>query len=256
MILNFNRVKPILKIIKKFKIENWKYFIYTKKSVVLFDENWFKNKRVAIIGGADSAFMEKLGGFIDEFDVIVRINIGVEVIDKFNEYIGTRTDFLFHSLYEEDKIKGGSPITLDLWKKHNVKNLIFCLNKELNGYSYNNFKSFILKTKGSFKLSEVPLNISKKNLEVVRPFSPTTGFIALNTIFNCKPSHLYITGITFFKTSHLSEYRQGTADYYKQLVDKKDHDFHVEYLFFKKLYLNNVNLIYPDKTLKKILEEH
>jgi len=67
MKLNFNSVELMLKIIKRLKVENWKYSTYTKKALVKFDKNWFKDRRVAIIGGADSAFKEKLGVFLYAF---------------------------------------------------------------------------------------------------------------------------------------------------------------------------------------------
>ena len=37
-------------------------------------EKEYRNKRVAIVGAADSAFEEKNGKYIDEHDVVVRVN--------------------------------------------------------------------------------------------------------------------------------------------------------------------------------------
>lgn len=95
--------------------DSFLFYLYKRRAVVPFDESWFKGKRVAIIGGADSAYKEKLGEYIDSFDVVVRINNGVRVIEKYKDYIGHRTNFLFHSLYDNpDDAKNSRPNELDL----------------------------------------------------------------------------------------------------------------------------------------------
>jgi hypothetical protein len=220
-----------------------------------FNENWFHGKRIAIVGGADSAFKEELGDFIDGFDVVVRINKGVEVIEKHYNHIGMRTDILFHCLFEELE-QGGSPITLDLWKKQAVKKVIFSLNKGYNQYAQNNFKNFIRKFNCEVPFSEVSKKLTRENLKPFHPLSPTTGFIAINTIFNCKPAELYITGITFFKSEHNQDYRQGSLAIFKKLMKaNSSHDPDIEFEIFKEMFYRNTKIISCDSSLRKLIHE-
>jgi hypothetical protein len=248
------------KIIKKFKEKAafqkdlWKAKRISKNLIVSFDESLFKNKRVAIIGGADSAFKIKNGEYIDGFDVVVRVNKGVEIIEKHSEYIGKRTDVLFHCLYEESDY-GGSPVTLDLWKKNKVKLLIFSLNKGINRYALNNASNFFKKYKSEVPFGEVSVKLCKKNLIVPPPYSPTTGFIAINTVWNCSPSELYITGFTFLKTPHHQDYRKGTVEHFTNMMNMHNsHNLDFEFNWVNKLYVKNPEVIIPDNTLLELFQ--
>src|SRR5699024_6374491 len=125
------------------------------------DRNWFKNKRVAIIGGADSVLKEKLGEYIDGFDVVVRINKGVEIIDKQKEYIGTRTDILFHSFMDNPKEPGSSPITGDLWKKFGVGKIVYSTNYKQESRGIYDIILFAKKTNSSLKFTDIPVDFYK-----------------------------------------------------------------------------------------------
>lgn len=229
---------------------------YEKRKFVSFDERWFKNKRVAIVGGADSALVEKLGEYIDGFDVVVRINKGVELLYKQSDYLGTRTDILFHSFFDRPNDSGSSPLTPELWRENNIKLIIYADNSKTSSFSKMKLRAFITKTKDKFrfKCSQIPLNICEENRKVVYPSHATTGFAAINSIFCCHPSELYITGITFFRTPHNRTYRdlkQGTK---KRFYQEGDHNADLEYEYVKKLYVEKPNVIIPDKSLQRIFE--
>lgn len=238
-------------------VNKLQYLIYSQISelifsdiTVKFDKKWFENKSVAIIGGADSVLQEPLGSYIDSFDVVVRINKGVEVINTQHEYVGKRTDVLFHCLFEDVK-NGGSPITPELWKEHNVEQLIFSHNIKYSSSAFNYFRNFLKKTQKNIKISQIPKFLFFKNKKITKPLGPTTGFIAINTIFNCSPNEIYLTGITFFKTPHNRSYRNVDL---KDLDKYKMHDFHnveAEYQHIKKLY-NSSKIIKPDHVLEEI----
>ncbi|MGV0923052.1 glycosyltransferase family 29 protein [Empedobacter tilapiae] len=254
-----NKVLRKLSCFKKkieFKYHNYLFKKYTRKALIPFDENWFKGKRVAIVGGADSVFNEKFGEYIDSFDVVVRINKGVEVIEQQKEYVGTKTDVLFHAFYERVNDKGSSPITPLLWKKNSVRTIIFSHNFDCSDYSKRNFTDILFKTKGSLKFSQVKKYLYDKNMKGIAPYSPTTGFIAINTIFNCLPKEIYITGITFFKTPHQKDYRNTPYKSWEKLFKNgsSKHNPEAEYEYVKKLYLKNKYLIKPDKILKDIFD--
>jgi len=239
----------------KYLIRRLQANYYAKKILYPFDENWFKDKRVVIVGGADSVLKEKKGNYIDDFDVVVRINKGVEVIESQKDYVGTKTDFLFHAFFDNKNEVGHSPITLELWEKENVKNLVYTNNHKCSKDGMYNFLNFIWKSKGKLKCTEVPQNLYKKNNNAIKPFWPTTGFIAINTVFNCKPKEIYITGITFFKTPHNTAYRKENIEEFQKMFKEKSgsHNPNAEYEFIKELYIKFPHIISVDKTLKEII---
>jgi len=230
------------------------YNRYKRKALIPFNKNWFEGKRVAIIGGADSAYKHKLGDYIDSFDVVVRINNGVRVIDKYKEFIGTRTDYLFHTLYENIE-GGGSPIEIELWKRKNVGRVFFTHNENVSEYGYL-IKNFVLSNKGTIAITQADTTLAVENLNLIHPFHPTSGLIAINIITQSKPLSLYITGITFFRTPHHQEYRKGDVNHWinKMKSDDSKHNPDAEYEFFKDLYRSNSEIFILDKTLKDIID--
>ncbi|MFZ4863878.1 glycosyltransferase family 29 protein [Sphingobacterium sp. Mn56C] len=238
------------------KIETFRVRNYKKKAKIAFNEDWFKGKRVAIIGGADSAYKEHLGEFIESYDIVVRLNNGVRLIDKYKECIGTRTDFLFHSFYVEND-SGKSPIETELWRKHNVGHLIFPHNMESEGYGRRYGNKFLESTKGNYPFSDCPEDICKMMRDVFFPISPTTGAKAIFAIMDCAPKELYITGITFFKTAHNQDYRSGSLDYWKDQFHQTNsfHNPEKEYSCFKELYLKHKSVFKLDSTLQAIIDQ-
>lgn len=229
----------------------------SRKVLVPFDEHWFKGKRVAVVGGADSALKEKSGSYIDGFDVVVRINKGVEVVEAQKEYIGTKTDVLFHCFYVREHDKGSSPITLDLWQEKQVGKIIFSHNYRCSSYSLQNFMYFLRFTKGLIRFAQVPWRFFYDNFRVTKPYGPTTGFIAINTIFSCQPKELFITGVTFFKSPHNQAYRGGgTESYQKMFQEHTSHDPEAEYQHVKSLYEKHPDIIKPDKMLEQIFRNN
>lgn len=239
----------------KYEIQRFRYRRdYEHNILVPFDESWFKDKRVALVGGADSALKEKSGAYIDGFDVVVRINKGVEVLDKQKDYVGSRTDFLFH-LFQEGGLPGDSPVTPTLWQEKKVGTVVFSLNIFCSSYGFFTVKKVVEKTKRKFRFAQVPPQQYKTNAQAVHPFPPTTGFIAINTIMQCMPKKLYLTGVTFFKTAHNAAYRSGDLTYYQNLFRNNGiHNPEREYQHVKNLYLRYPDIIVPDNTLREIFE--
>lgn len=233
-----------------------KFRVLSYNNLVLFDPNWIKGKRVALVGSADSAYKEELGAYIDGFDLVVRINKGVELVEGNEAFVGTRTDLLFHCLYEA-KAGGGSPVTLQLWKEKDVKNIVFCYNEHSVPYGPL-LRTFYFKYKPQgIGVAHLPLGLSDNNFQKVLPFHPTTGFIALNSLLNCAPAELYVTGMTFYKTPFKPEYREGDLEFWKNDIKQNGvHNPELEFQVAKQLYLQHPDVFKPDATLKAIFENN
>ncbi|MCM4157113.1 glycosyltransferase family 29 protein [Gramella sp. AN32] len=185
---------------------------------IFHPEDVFKGKRVAVIGAADSAFEKENGAYIDSFDFIVRVNKAPHSWrPEKSKFIGSRTDVLFHSFYENSD-SGGGPIDFELYKEQCIR--------------------FIVNPNYNFKGIWTHLNYYKRNLNenvtyiLARSFSqhinekfgkwiPTVGFSALHTVLNSNCKEVYITGFTFFKTPYAVDYRN-------QLINMEANQKHIK----------------------------
>lgn len=209
------------------------YFKYVK---VFKNTQVLKGKRVVVIGAADSAFAEKNGVYINDFDFILRVNKAPYTLNEEKKlFIGNRTDILFHSFYENSE-SGGGPIDFKLYGKQKVKYLINPNNNikgirtHLNYFKRNfyNKQTYILGNKFYRKMT---LNFNE--------WTPTVGYSALYTALNSKCSEVYITGFTFFKTPYANDYR----DHFK--------DMEVNNQFIEKQAIHN-----PDLELMEFIKEY
>lgn len=75
---------------------------------------FIEGKNICLVG--PSAYMEesKMGGKIDKFDLIVRMNLSCPVPERLKIDIGSRTDILYHVLFTQTHIKSAP----DLFKPH------------------------------------------------------------------------------------------------------------------------------------------
>jgi len=202
---------------------------------IFHPEDVFKGKRVAVIGAADSAFEKENGDYIDAFDVIVRVNKAPHSWSPEKaKFIGSHTDVLFHSFYENTD-SGGGPIDFELYEQQGIKYIvnpnhnIKGLRTHLNYYkrNLNNNLTYILARSFSEKITK---NFGK--------WIPTIGFSALQTVLNSKCKEVYITGFTFFKTPY-------AADYRNQLTNMEANQEHIK----------NQGLHNPDLELAQFIKQ-
>lgn len=237
LFLKFNRLR--------IKILSQQYY---KKTVFNYDDiiSFFDGKSIAIIGGADSVFAEKKGAYIDSFDIVVRINKGIESDTKNSEYLGERTDILFQGLDDLPHCCGKvEPIE---WLKKGVKSVIF----PYNGIAQlNSIDRYVVRAKGKLPLYQVSEKKLKEIKNIIKS-NPTTGFSAIYLLSRVNYQKIYITGFTFYKTPYRKGYNESKS--YKQLLTSmKDHDPDMEYNVVKQIYENKKN-IEVDKVLEAIFE--
>ncbi len=169
----------------------------------------FKGKRVAVIGAADSAFENKDGDYINTFDYIVRINKAPHSLTKEKmEFIGNRTDVLFHSFYENE-ISGGGPIDLKLYNKQGIKYIVNPNNNLMGLKVHLNYFKRNLNDHMTYLL---PKNFYKHMIRNFGTWIPTAGYSGLYSVMQSGCSEIYITGFTFFKTPYADDYRVHLQD--------------------------------------------
>lgn len=231
------------------------FIIFYKKKVKTLNVEDLDGQSIAIIGSANSAFKNKLGDFIDNHDLVIRINKGVELIKSHKDFIGSRTDLLFHSLYDKkhDEINS-SPITLDLWSQNYVEKLVCVYNvRDKRFRSY--FLDYFIKNKSASNVYQIDSVQKIDPFKLMYPFIPTTGFCAIITVLNSNFKKLYITGFTFFQTPSVTEYRVHTSQELGK-VSTTYHNFDLEFVLFCEIYKKFENLIIVDETLDRLIGDY
>ena len=81
--------------------------------------SFVKDKKVALVGPANYLNYFEFGKNIDNYDLVARINRGIELVDENNNSkIGSKTDILFNCLIEHED--NGGVINIRELKKNKI----------------------------------------------------------------------------------------------------------------------------------------
>ncbi len=204
----------------------------------------FKGRRIAVVGAADSAFEKENGAYIDSFDIIVRVNKAPHSWSPEKaKFIGSRTDVLFHSFYENAD-SGGGPIDFELYEQQGIKYIVNP-NNNLKGLRVHlNYFKRKLNDHVTYLL---PKNFYKQMTRNFGAWTPTVGYSGLYSVLHSGCSEIYITGFTFFKTPYANDYRDHLQNLNNNNEHIKNQGLHNPDLEFKE-FLRNLDEIKPKDT--------
>ena len=251
------------KIIEKFKHYN---FSRSHLKNITSEERYkelLRNKKIAIVGPADYLENSNLGEEIDSYDLVVRINRGIELIENYHKDIGRRTDILYSCLIEEPTNAGKiDPFKFsDEYKLKFIcttpfeKNTLFLKHKDIHP----------LADKQKFKnLSKliptriIPLNFWKDFSKELKT-RPTTGYISIFDILEFAPKKLKIFGFSFYMTNILKGYKKGInhneENFYEIALKSTRHEHYKMLDFAKKCLLSNSKVTF-DPFLNELLNKN
>ena len=229
------------------------YLFYNKT----LDLSIFRGKRIAVIGPADSATKSNLGTFIDQFDLVVRLNKAPDLLVAGTQavQIGRRIDVLFHNFLENPST-GGSRLDLPTLHRLGVRYLVNPIPTTFGKRNCFNFYKKYLQQQPTYLAPSTPYE------QVINRFGskrPTTGFAALLALLSSPFRELYISGFTFFKTPYGHGYRDHLIDMETNKAHIQTEDIHdptIEYeLFVEQIVQLNTSpgRLYTDTTLAAIL---
>ena len=160
--------------------------------------NYLENKNVIIVGPADHV---NSGKFIDTFDVVIRLNSGLDLCKKEPRKYGSKTNILYiSSHYSYDKLQKDEINKLDFIKFQfpDVKNEQYI--HPLHNKVYINNKRI--------PFSNKILRMDKKYLDFEKEIKtrPNCGITAIWDILRYPIKSLYITGITLSTTKYSQNY--------------------------------------------------
>lgn len=210
----------------------------------------FANKRVAIIGAADSLLEEKNGHYIDTFDHVIRINKSIINWNKDNEEkTGTKTTILIHT-FKENYDSGGE-LNFELFKKHHIKYLLSARNDFLQKRRiFNAYKKYLV----PFKTFILKASVAKKCEIGFGKYLPTNGYRAIHMVLNSNPKEVYISGITFYKTPYIEGYRDNKKTLDPNVNQHREiHNADLEFENFMKMIANTSFPVNFDSKLSEIV---
>jgi len=225
--------------------------------------NFLKGKKVIIIGPAQYVTTKPFYGFgekIDkEFDVVVRLNRGLDVIDKYKPYIGSKTDVFYNCLIEH-KDNGGI-IDINRLKDHNIQWVCTIPHSDIKGNCHNNRLSPMVNLQTVSKIAN-NFNFHVMDYRLYGELNKgvacraNTGFAAIFDLLNRDVESLYVTGFSFYLDNFTPGYKEGCTrdeeEFAKQCFASKRHNQVNQWEYSRKHLKDNPKVILDD-VLTKIL---
>ena len=159
------------------------------------------NKKIALVGPADYLENSNLGNEIDSFDLVVRINRGIESTDKYSKDIGKRTDIYYSCLIERAQ-QTGILDPNELKNKYGIRHVVTPPDSNMKGISTQTKLHSLVDIEKIKKINqEIPVTIvdHKFHTELAKKVDckPNTGFLAIYDILRMNPKSLSIYGFNF-----------------------------------------------------------
>jgi|APSaa5957512535_1039671.scaffolds.fasta_scaffold58334_2 hypothetical protein len=221
--------------------------------------NFLSGKNVAIVGPANYLSKLKLGSYIDGFDVVVRVNRGMELIDRYPESLGTRTDILYNCLI--DSLDNGGVVDIDFYKKSGVKWVSTIPNSKPTGEcSSPDLHKMVNKTnvkdiKNNFKfhvMDHVEFNFLNEKVKC----RSNTGYAAIFDLLSYGIESLFICGYSFYLDSFIPGYKDGSKRsdevFAAQCFESKRHVQKTQWKFLKDIF--DGDFMSCDAVLESILK--
>lgn len=236
--------------------------------------NLLKDKSVALVGSAKYLSDFSFGKEIDDHDVVVRINKGIDILDeKSFKLFGRKTDILYHCLLEDPKDTNGPKfgfIEPVRWKGMGVKN-VFCLpNSNMLGQATGNHLSSLVNVDNIKKIQDhLTLSIVDyrfyNSIAASIECKPNTGIVALCHLLSMSPKKLSVYGFSFLLDGWIKEYRSGIEKLEENIkrnltieqisensLNSKRHNQKNQWEFVKNIN-NQYSNFSPDPYMEKIL---
>jgi len=210
-----------------------------------------EGKTIAIVGPASYLEKSKLGNEIDSHDLVIRINRGCELIGKYSEDIGVKTDVLYSCLIEKPENAG--KIDIDALKEdYGIKYLCTTPPPQQDGTSLvTDIHPMIDRDKFNKISKSIPTRIVDHIFwsSIAREIksTPTTGYVAIFDQMRFNPASISVYGYSFYLTGILKGYKDGIVGTTESELCEKSfksqrHNQENMWLYAKKQLLKNPNV--------------
>lgn len=222
---------------------------------------YVKNKKVVIVGPANYILNFNNGDYIDSYDIVVRINRGVELTNIYPNSLGTKTNILYNCMVESPD--NGGIININFLKKHRLDWICTLPRCNYQGLSKSNRlpKEASVITYIKLKLNfnfHMMSHLLLTNLNKKINSRSNTGFASIFDILLHDPKEIFITGFSFYLDSFIKKYKEGSLrnedDFAEDCFNSKRHNQFNQWNYLKKKSLEYNSKLKFDYTLEKILK--
>ena len=177
------------------------------------DGSAFRGKRIIIVGPADTATRHFSADRIDAYDLVVRVNSSLDLVERAHGALGTRTDVLYHNLKEHGERSTG-PIRNEALEAQRTQ-LIVCptpTDEKL---------AVILKARARYarlarrtpSVRQIQVRATPRQeytalCGLLGGYWPTTGLACIHSVLQSGFAELAITGFSFYTTGYAQGYQQ------------------------------------------------
>lgn len=202
-------------------------------------QRYINNKRVVVVGPADTLVGKDKGPFIDSYDVVIRTNGSFPVDIKYHADYGKRCDVLYTNQLYERKTRMNP-------KQFAQLGLTFLVLKtDLHSTQYR-FKSSKVRT----RLALPEFMRTQRSLKV--PL--LMGTFIIHDILMCNPKELFLTGMTLYQNGpeYIDNYLPSGVNVNDlEETRKRSHKQEIQNKIWKEKY--ETGQIKVDEDLEKIL---
>jgi hypothetical protein len=204
-----------------------------------------------------------LGKKIDEDDVVIRLNRGVELIKEYSRDIGERTDVLYSCLIEKPANAG--KLNINLFDDLGIKMICAPPHSDFKGISHHTQYHELVDLHKIKRISEeIPIRIVEHDfhtdLALEVSCKPNTGFLAIYDLLRFNPKKLSIYGFSFYLDGFIAGCKEGIEgeqglteeQFALKCFNSKRHNQKNMWSYCKKTLLNNER-VKLDSFLYKIL---
>jgi len=205
------------------------------------------------VGPSVTVQERELGNFINDFDIVIRLNRSLPVPKKMFKHIGNRTDILYNSLNTTD-YPGENNIGPCFLKRQRVK-FLRCPYPPTEPF-LGDIKSFYRKnrmTKDRINFGHIDTFYYRK-LEYNIRTRPYTGTCAIADLLKNGVKELFVMGIDFYTYRYFSCYKNISERKLEKLRNNNIHRRRPQIDLIRRFYLLDNRLV-VDNILDKILLE-
>jgi len=175
-------------------------------------EDYLEGKSVALIGPAKYLEDFNFGEEIDSHDVVVRINRGIELVDKMPEKVGSRSDILWSCLIEKSANAG--KINVEKLKSLGVKYICCPPKSDFAGISTSTvFHEMVDSNKMKNIDKQIPVRICEADFHTWLAGKvssrPNTGFLSIYDFLRFDIKRLSIYGFSFYLDGFIGGVKRG-----------------------------------------------